>query len=325
MPITGSIYTDFQGLQRLHTAAEQHSPEAAREAAQQFESLFLGMMLKSARAATPGGGLLDSKRIQFFQSMLDHQVAVDLAQRGSIGLQPLIMRQLGLTVDPAAKQQEQSSLLAPDSVSRESAGRLSHSNPLSPARGRGDDKILPLTAARPPLRTAANPQWKPASALDFVRDLWPHAVAAARKLGVSARVLVAQAALETGWGKHVIQRGDGATSYNLFGIKAGSGWGGVRANVPTMEYRDGAAVREAAGFRTYRSLGDSFRDYVHLIRNNPRYRDAVAAAGDPSAYLRALQTAGYATDPHYADKIEAILRGNDIAGMAAGAAPTHEL
>lgn len=325
MPITGSIYTDFQGLQRLHTAAERHSPEAAREAAQQFESLFLGMMLKSARAATRGGGLLDSKRIQFFQSMLDHQVAVNLAQRGSIGLQPLIMRQLGLTANPAAKQQEQ-------------ANPMNQSNPLSPAgrgSGRGGQNTasasplpvqrLPLTAAHPPLRAAANPQWKPGSALDFVRDLWPHAVAAARKLGVSARVLVAQAALETGWGKHVIRRGDGATSYNLFGIKAGSGWDGVRVNVPTVEYRDGVAVREAAGFRAYRSLGDSFRDYVRLIRNNPRYRDAVAAAGDPSAYLRALQTAGYATDPHYADKIEAILRGTDIAGMATGAAPTHEL
>lgn len=326
MAVTGSIYTDFQALRRLHTAAEQHAPGAAREAVQQFESLFVGMMLKSARAATPGGGLLDNKSVKLFQGMLDQQVAVDLSRRGSIGLQPLIMRQLGLTAETGTKPGRSTGAFAAPSPAPAGhplprAGEGSQITPPLPW-GRGGARMLPLTSPHPPLRAAANPPWRPESQLDFVRDLWPHAVAAGRQLGVNPRVLVAQAALETGWGQHVIQRPDGSSSYNLFGIKTGHAWDGEHVNVPTVEYRNGVAVRETAGFRAYSSLDDSFQDYVRLIQGNPRYRQAAQAA-DPSAYLRALQTAGYATDPHYADKIEAILHGRT---MAAGTPEhTHDL
>ena len=128
----------------------------------------------------------------------------------------------------------------------------------------------------------------------------PHAREAARELGVDPNALLAQAALETGWGKSVPCNAAGDCSYNLFGIKAGSSWSGATVNVPTLEFEDGAAVRKVDRFRSYDSPADSFRDYARLIRNNPRYEDALNAGSDVAGFASALQSGGYATDPDYA-------------------------
>ncbi len=142
----------------------------------------------------------------------------------------------------------------------------------------------------------------------FVASIWSHAQDAARELGVDARALVAQAALETGWGRRMIQRGDGATANNLFGIKA-TGWGGDRASANTHEYTNGVRHSERADFRAYASPSESFADYVQLLKRNPRYRQALESGGDVRNFAGALQRAGYATDPKYADKISAIANG----------------
>jgi flagellar protein FlgJ len=136
----------------------------------------------------------------------------------------------------------------------------------------------------------------------------PHAERAAREIGVDPHALLAQAALETGWGKSVPCNSNGDCSYNLFGIKATGQWSGATVNVPTLEFEEGIAVRKAERFRAYDSPADSFRDYASLIRNNPRYENALGAGNDVVTFASALQQGGYATDPNYARKIVAVAR-----------------
>ncbi len=143
----------------------------------------------------------------------------------------------------------------------------------------------------------------------FVQGIYPLAQEAAGRLGLDARVLVAQAALETGWGQSLPHHADGSSSFNLFGIKADQRWAGDTATVDTLEFRDGIAQREKAAFRSYDSFNASLDDYVNFIQSNTRYESAVAKANDGSAYLQELQLAGYATDPEYATKITGILNG----------------
>jgi flagellar protein FlgJ len=150
---------------------------------------------------------------------------------------------------------------------------------------------------------------KPGTPEAFVAEVWPHAKAAAAELGVDPRMLVAQAALETGWGRSVMRGPDGKPSHNLFGIKATGGWQGDAVHQQTTEFRQGVLQRERASFRAYGSVGESFADYVRLIGENPRYRDAVAAGTDGHRFADALARAGYATDPQYADKLKAIAGG----------------
>ncbi|PBJ81915.1 flagellar assembly peptidoglycan hydrolase FlgJ [Lysobacteraceae bacterium NML93-0399] len=155
---------------------------------------------------------------------------------------------------------------------------------------------------------AAAESFAPRSPERFVASIWSHAQAAARELGVDAKALVAQAALETGWGRRTIQRGDGGSAHNLFGIKA-TGWKGERAAATTHEYTHGVRHTERAEFRAYASPAESFADYVRLLKQNPRYRQALESGGDVRRFASALQQAGYATDPRYADKLSAIANG----------------
>ncbi|MDT4794101.1 flagellar rod assembly protein/muramidase FlgJ [compost metagenome] len=151
-----------------------------------------------------------------------------------------------------------------------------------------------------------------ASRNEFIETLLPMAEKAAERIGVDPRYLVAQAALETGWGKSIIREGDGSSSHNLFGIKAHKSWDGDSARVLTTEYKGGKAVKEAASFRSYNSFEQSFHDYVSFLQNNDRYQEALDSADQPEQFVRELQKAGYATDPQYARKITQIARGMQI-------------
>lgn len=146
------------------------------------------------------------------------------------------------------------------------------------------------------------------SADEFVNTMLPMAKEAADRIGVDPRYLVAQAALETGWGKSVMRAQDGSSSHNLFGIKTGSSWKGDSARAITSEFRDGAMVKETAEFRSYASYKDSFHDLVTLLQSNNRYQDVVKSADNPEQFVRELQKAGYATDPNYANKISQIAK-----------------
>lgn len=155
-------------------------------------------------------------------------------------------------------------------------------------------------------RSSGNPAF--GSAEEFIATLLPMAERAAQKIGVDARYLVAQAALETGWGKSIIKQGDGSSSHNLFGIKSHNSWDGESAKVLTTEYKGGKAVKEAASFRAYDSYQQSFEDFVTFLQSNGRYEKALTSTANPEQFAKELQKAGYATDPHYARKISQIAR-----------------
>lgn len=293
------VYTDFSGLSALKNKAREDREGSLNEVARQFESLFVQMMLKSMRAASLGGGLLDSKQSEFYRDMYDQQLSVDMAGAGGVGLADVIARQLGNAADTAV-----------------SGGRG-----LDDYRAAPLPRVAPFTRAAPasvdddPIAAAAADAVGgpiPAAPTEFIEALWPHAQAAAAELNLPPEALLAQAALETGWGRHVMPRSDGASSHNLFGIKADQRWDGERVRTNTREYRAGVALNTRADFRAYDSYAESFRDYVGFVKNNPRYAEALQVADDPQAYFAELQKAGYATDPAYAEKIVRILDGADM-------------
>ncbi len=293
------------GLRRL---SKESSPEATKEAARQFEALFVQQMLKSMRDATPKGSMFDSDETRMYQSLLDQQMSMQLSTRaGGIGLAKVIERQLN-----AGKAE----VKLPDGpVPLDAAIRRGFDGAVSPsATGTANQAAKTAGAAASAAATAVPmiPNM-PAGAgpRAFVEKVWPQAVEASRATGIPARFLVAQAALETGWGKFELKNADGTPSHNLFNIKAGRSWSGDTVSTATTEYVNGAATRENARFRAYGSYADSFRDYANLIRNDPRYA-AVVGQSDATAFARGLQAAGYATDPQYADKLARIINGNTL-------------
>ena len=286
------IYTDFGGLAELRAGAREQSPQARKEVARQFEAIFIQIMLKSMRQAGETTGSGESDQVKFYQQMFDQQVALELANSHGMGLAKVFEQQLG---GEAAAQREATGSGMPE---------RRHFAPVASAMAasaqREADYLGPVQEA------AGETAWPPADPAQFIRKLWPVARRVAGKLGVDPEVILAQAALESGWGRRTVPGSEGS-SFNLFGIKADGRWRGERVTVSTLEYRDGVAVRETAAFRSYASPAESLEDYVEFIRGNPRYRGALEKVADPSAYLRELQRAGYATDPRYAEKIEGIL------------------
>ncbi|MBT8130962.1 MAG: glucosaminidase domain-containing protein [Gammaproteobacteria bacterium] len=168
----------------------------------------------------------------------------------------------------------------------------------------GGDVELNIQRTEAPVR---NYPRAPQSKQDFVNGMMPFAIEVERELGISRKAVVAQAALESGWGKHTMQRPDGSDAYNFFGIKADASWQGDKVAMKTLEFSEGVGSRVTEKFRAYDSLGQSVRDYADFIRRNPRYREAIERGADPHQYATELQRAGYATDPNYADKIKQIV------------------
>jgi flagellar protein FlgJ len=153
----------------------------------------------------------------------------------------------------------------------------------------------------------------------FVEKVRPHAEAVAKAMGVPAEYLIAQAGLETGWGRSLPKSANGTSSYNLFGIKAGASWNGAVAQAQTTEYTNGQAVQASGRFRSYGSFGEAFQDFARLLRTSPRYSGVLAHANDPKAYAASLQRAGYATDPQYGAKLARAIQ--TVARHAAPAVP----
>lgn len=296
-PVQGAAFYDFQGLAALRSQAAGKPAAATAEVAAQFEALFVQMMVKSMRDATISGGLFDSNQMDFYQGMFDQEVSLHLSRHGALGLSDILAEQLDEA--PVASERAQSAAALPPGAALARARTVSAAPPaattVAPA-------AVPAVARAP-----APPTWQPESPEAFIRGVWHHAAAAGAKIGLDPNVLVAQSALETGWGRKVIQAADGRSSFNLFGIKAGNGWAGEAASVNTVEYRDGLAAIQRASFRVYDSIASSFDDYVDFLTSNPRYQAALEKVGNGREFLRELQGAGYATDPAYAEKIIGIL------------------
>ena len=310
--IQTDVYTDIQGLSKLRAQARDNSEETLREVAGQFEALFIQMMLKSMRDANLGEGLLDSQHSRTYQSMYDKQIAIDLSKQQGLGLADMMVRQLSRS---AEFESDDSAAAAPlgsahHGLLKSAQGETTPAGKVNAAEGSREG---PLEG-----KVNAAPDWKPDSPEAFVKELWPHAQRTARDLGTRPELLLAQAALETGWGQHVIRGTDGSNSFNLFGIKADTRWQGERAVTETIEFEDGLMRKQRASFRAYASLADSFADYADFLKTNPRYREALNRAADAPSFARALAEAGYATDPDYSGKINRIMDGERLRDALSG-------
>ncbi|CAM3539002.1 flagellar assembly peptidoglycan hydrolase FlgJ [Bordetella sputigena] len=310
---------DFGSLSSLHrdvTGQQPASAEKQAEVARQFEAVYIQMLLKQMRQATMKSGLLDSNESQMMQSMADQQLALQLANPG-IGLAQSLLKQMQANQpganQPGAGQEGASQDGAPAMKPLDLAARTVTSGSSNPEvaallrvlqRGGASDRAL------------AAAEGAPDHVVDFVAQMAPAAKAAERQSGVPARLILGQAALESGWGQREIRYPDGRTSYNLFGIKAGDSWKGKTVNVLTTEYENGTPRKVTQAFRAYNSYEESFADYARLLGSNPRY-DAVADARDEIDAARRIQAAGYATDPRYADKLIGIMGQLQGAGRLA--------
>ncbi|MEA2094837.1 MAG: flagellar assembly peptidoglycan hydrolase FlgJ [Pseudomonadota bacterium] len=326
------VYTDFQGLMRLKVEAGKQTPEAIQATARQFEALFVQTMLKAMRDASPGEGMGESDQTEFYRDMYDQQMALHMVKGRGLGIASMLISSLGGKEQGAGTPTEPVSgvsMLMENSRPVVEAGPAQHARPVVEA-----GPILPMikkSAMGPivdlestvPAQTLVNTRgifseraresypgeanWHPETPEEFIRDLLPYARKGAAELGVRPGILIAQAALETGWGQKVIRHADGRSSFNLFGIKADTGWSGDKVSVATLEYENGIATKRRAAFRSYDSLEGAVSGYVEFLRSNPRYQNALEQAADPEAYLNGLKAAGYATDPEYVEKIKAIM------------------
>jgi flagellar protein FlgJ len=304
-------YTDMSAFAGLRAAAQKDSKAALPTVAKQFESIFTQMMLKSMRDASSalGDDIMGSQAGNAYRDMFDHQLSLTLSQGRGIGIADMLIRQLGGTPAQASASNDPfadvtgdaSTVAAVSSPSDQQSGLMDSLERMLGRAGRAVGEGADAVAGAVGKLTVSSPE-------EFVQKLAPHAIEAAKKLGVSVRALLAQAALETGWGKHMPAQGH-TSSFNMFGIKAGSSWDGKRVNVPTLEYEDGMAVRRKDSFRAYDSPSDSFKDYADMVSSSPRYAAAVGRGDDVAGFAHALVKGGYATDPSYARKLTDIANG----------------
>lgn len=302
-------YYDLNGLNQLR-AADPNDQQALRTAAKQFESIFTQMLLSSMRKASDvleADSPFNSQSTKFYRDMQDKQMVSDLADSGGLGLTDLIVEQLS-GLNPNFKP---ASVVRPDAQLNGLGRVYSHlpAQQLPPSSSPSSSSSHPHTASETPESITAGKSQLFDSPQSFVRSLLPVAKQAVEGTPLQPLFLVAQAALETGWGKNVINKQDGSSSFNLFGVKADNSWQGEKATVQTVEFRDGVARKERANFRAYGSLEESIKDYAQFVTKSPRYSQAVQQADNASQYFEQLQQAGYATDPQYATKILSILHG----------------
>ena len=268
-----TTYTDLNGLAALKR--DPNSPEALSAVAQQVEALFLQMMLKSMRDATASEET-GSNEMGMYQDMFDKQVALSISQHSDLGIGRLLKRQL--------------------------AGRSAPGN----VKLNSGDLAPPISATGAPKAAIAH------SPAEFVHRMLPPIRHIAAVLGVDPMGILAQAALETGWGQRMPRHTDGSSSHNMFGIKAGDEWTGLRASADSVEVANGVATPRRTTFRAYGSIEESVNDFASLLKSSPRYRDVIAAGGSAEAYIASMGKSGYATDPEYGNKLNQILHGETL-------------
>lgn len=309
------VVTDVQGLESLRKGARDDDPEALKEVAAQFEAMMVQMIMKNARQSNEllsKDGIFDSEQVRFYQQMFDEQMAVTITEGGTFGLADVLVRQLskdyGLEAEADKTRNPISIQEMLDRGSRFPASRFDPELMQSWREKFAAERAEKADAAEEAKRIEkgfSSPE-------DFVRSLYPMAEKAAKELGVDPKVMLSQAALETGWGRYMIHDEQGKNSFNLFGIKADSRWSGKSAVVSTLEYRGGVVQREQASFRAYDNYEASLKDYADFLQGNPRYTEALKYASDPVKFTKGLQDAGYATDPAYAQKIQRIINSTSM-------------
>jgi flagellar protein FlgJ len=299
--LSSRLAFDAQGLGGLKQAAKAGSPEALKTAATQFEAMFINMMMKSMRDATPQDGPMDSQQTKTFTAMLDQQTSQNMAKRG-MGLADVLVRQLSSQAVNA-----QALAIGNDGVSNAGMPAPQSAQSLMATPGALAGKAAAAGPAAMSSGVTASGRAQSAHARSFQDKVGADAEAASAATGIPAKFMIGQAALESGWGKREIKNADGSSSHNLFGIKAGPGWKGKVATAVTTEYVNGVPQTKVEKFRAYDSYADSFKDYGNMLASNPRYEKVLASAGDAHKFAHGLQKAGYATDPHYAAKLSNII------------------
>ncbi|HBC34159.1 MAG TPA: flagellar assembly peptidoglycan hydrolase FlgJ [Marinobacter adhaerens] len=312
------VYTDFSWLNALKTQARTDKRAALEEVARQFESLFLSEMLKSMRKAgdvLSEGNFLKSNQSDLYRDMFDNQVSLTMAGGQGTGLAEALVRQLSQQIPGLDSEGDK---LAGHKASLADYDRRM---PALSASLPGQVQKVALVAqgftAAPEKNVSELPD-RFDSPEHFVSALLPVAERISRDTGIDPKLMVAQAALETGWGRHMIRGEQGEPSFNLFGIKADSRWKGNAVSLTTTEYREGLPMKEQASFRAYQDYESSFRDYVSFLESNPRYRDVLSAADRPEVFAEKLQEAGYATDPNYGSKIRQIMSRDSLMTLSMG-------
>lgn len=283
---------DIASLDKLRQQALNGDSGAEKEAltaaARQFEAIFTSMMLKSMRDANSAfkSDLFSSNNEDFYRQMQDEQMVSQLSASGSLGLADMIVAQLTAADNVAANNQDNDRF-------QEAMNRVQQARAV--AAERPNSAVVVASSAPTHEYRFDSPQ-------SFVTSLKPYADKAAQALGIDASLLLAQAALETGWGQKMVSNARGSSN-NLFNIKADRSWQGQRVATQTLEYYDQTPVMEKAAFRAYPSFQDSFDDYLRFLENNPRYSTALEHGGSNKAFIHGIHQAGYATDPQYADKV----------------------
>ena len=311
----------FAGLNRLAVAAQSapNNAQTIKAVSQQFEALLLQRMLSTMEATKLGPDMLGDTGGPMFQSLMNQQLATTIAQGQGIGMARFLARELaqryGIHAAGADAAAPKTAAAGPSA-----AADAVHPVPARTALALAGTAAAAANAAQQagagastsPTAAPASPDGHAATstadaslterARRFVASILPSVREAAAQLQVSPVALLAQAALETGWGSH-------APGHNLFGIKAGGSWEGTHFDALTHEVRGGVAQLETAAFRAYRSAAASVRNYADLLLGSPRYQHARGHGNDIAGFASALQQAGYATDPHYASKLVAVAQG----------------
>ena len=302
-PVNSSFALDPNALSALQAKAKSAPDQKSlKQAATQFESVFMNMMLKSMRETLPQDSPFDNDSTRTYTSMLDQQLSQSLAGQGGpngsgIGLADMIVKQL-------SRQ-----------MKNDSAAAAALPGAVPAARPGTSAKRAELQQIQSGVKTATSTDGA-SQAQSFISQMLPYAQAAQDSTGVPARFLLAQAALETGWGRSSVKTADGTDSHNIFGIKAGKDWKGPVVQASTTEYVNGVAQKVTQRFRAYASYADSFSDYAKLISGSARYKNVLAQGTSATGFASALQQAGYATDPQYAQKITRIIQGSSLKGVA---------
>lgn len=273
VPGSRQVAIDSRNLDTLRSQAARDPQAALKSAAQQFEAVFISMLLKSMRDAVPQSGLMSGgSDTATYTSMLDQQLAQNLSSKGKgTGLADMLVKQLSRNL--------QSNI--------SSNVRTERMNQISQAA---------ISSAEQPKK--------------FISNLMDEAKIAEQRTGIPATFMLGQAALESGWGKAEIVGRDGTRSHNLFGIKATGNWKGRVVESITTEYVNGRPEKRLERFRAYDSYTQAFEDYAQLISRSARYASSVAQAsrtGSVTTFAQGLQQGGYATDPRYAEKLSRVI------------------
>jgi flagellar protein FlgJ len=305
-PTSAASSSDPRSLDAVKLAAKSggQDPATIKKVAQQFESMFLSMMLKNMRTAMPGGDPLNSDATKMATDMYDQQIAQTLAKGKGMGLADSLVAQIqraqGMSPDDVKAKNPDGSKSTLDGYSSGMPMSMTRLRALTPTVGADTSAASSTPAATSGGGTVHQ---------GFVDRFLDAAKAAAEATGLPAKVILGQAALESGWGKHEVRDASGNGSHNLFGVKAPAGYTGPTVDAMTTEVVNGVAQKVVQKFKAYASYAESFIDYAKTVANNPRYEKAVQAAGDAVKFATEMGRSGYATDPNYGTKLAQVLTG----------------